>query len=88
MTLDQIEELRAGHERSLSLRQAAANVGLPFEQCPDCKGNGYTKATMLLSTRAIMVLARECPKEPVPIQYERCPRCDGAGGWIKGRGRL
>lgn len=81
-TLDQIEERRRGEEPSLSLQQAANNVRLPFQQCPECKGNGYTKATLLLSPKAMEVLVRECPKEAVPIQYDRCSRCDGAGGWI------
>ena len=83
MTLDQIEERRCGEEPSLSLQQAAANVRLPFQQCSDCKGRGFTKATLLLSPKVLHVLARECPNEPVPIQYDRCARCDGAGGWIK-----
>lgn len=85
MTLDQIEEQRRGEEPSLSLQQAAANTRLPFEQCPECKGNGWTKATLLLSPRAMEVLARECPNEPVAIQYDRCPRCTGAGGFVDGR---
>lgn len=84
MTLDQIEEIRAGQEPSLSLRKAAANVRLPFEQCDECRGHGYTKATLLLSPKALWVLAKECPHEPVPIQYDRCGRCGGAGGWIGG----
>jgi hypothetical protein len=82
MTLDQIEEMRRGEEPSLSLQQAARNTGLGFTQCPDCKGNGYTKATSLLSPKALHVLAIHCPKEPVPIQYDKCCRCDGTGGFI------
>lgn len=82
MTLDQIEEQRRGDEPSLSLEQAARNVGLPFERCSECKGNGYTKATLLVSPTALAALAEACPKEPIPIQYDRCTRCNGAGGWL------
>lgn len=49
MTLDQIEELRRGEKPSLSLRQAAMNVGLPFVGCSNCKGAGYTSAILLVS---------------------------------------
>ncbi len=82
MTFDQIEEIRRGEGPSLSLEQAAHNVGLNFQQCPDCRGAGYTCATLLASPKAIHLLAQYLPKEPVPIQYDRCARCDGAGGWI------
>lgn len=82
MTLDQIEEIRRGEKPSLSLRQAAENVRLPFRQCPACNGNGYTKATLLMSTKAMQALAIACPNETVAIQYDRCPRCSGAGGYI------
>lgn len=82
MTLDQIEELRRGSTPSVSLQHAAGGVGLAFEQCSDCKGRGFTKATLLLSTRALHALAVACPKEPIPIQYDRCGRCRGAGGWV------
>ena len=82
LTLDQIEEVRQGHEPSLSLKQAADNVGLPYEECETCKGRGYTKATLLVSMKAIQAIAQVCPDEPVPIQYERCPCCGGAGGWV------
>jgi DnaJ-class molecular chaperone len=82
LTFDQIEEQRRGEEPSLSLQEAARNTGLPFKQCPECNGNGYTKATLLLSPQALWALAKECPKEPVPIQYDKCSRCDGVGGWL------
>jgi DnaJ-class molecular chaperone len=88
MTFDQIEDARDSLSRGgdgkpcLSLQQAADNVGLPFEQCPECKGNGWTTATLLVSMMAIEALAKACPNDPVPIQYERCNRCHGSGGWL------
>jgi DnaJ-class molecular chaperone len=82
VTLDQIEEVRLGHKPSLSLQQAAHGVGIAFEQCTECNGNGWTKATLLASMSAIEALAKACPNEPVPIQYERCQRCNGSGGWL------
>ena len=80
LTLYQIDEIRAGHEPSLSLQQAARLTGLNFMQCPECRGNGYTRETLLASARVI----ERCKdlNELVPIQYERCRRCDGTGGWI------
>ena len=63
-------------------RFRAKNVGLPFERCSECKGNGYTKATLLVSPTALAALVEARPKEPVPIQYDRCTRCNGAGGWL------
>lgn len=82
MTFDQIEEARRGETPRLSLQQAARNVRLGFQQCPNCRGAGYTKATLLASPRALEILSRECPKEMIPIQFDKCFRCDGAGGWI------
>jgi len=84
MTLDQIEELRRGERPSLSLEQAARNVRLPFHRCQECKGNGWTKATLILSPHALNVLAVHCPNEPLPIQYDRCPVCRGSGGFVNG----
>ncbi len=82
LTFDQIKEIRQGHKPSLSLQQAARNVGLDFQQCPNCRGAGYTKAHLLVSPKTIQIMAKELPDAPVPIQYDRCNRCDGAGGWI------
>jgi hypothetical protein len=88
MTLDQIEDVRDSLRRggdgqpSLSLQRAAQNVRLPFEQCHECNGKGWTKATLLASMTAIELLARHLPNEPVPIQYDRCPRCHGSGGLV------
>lgn len=83
LTFNQIEELRQGNEApSRSLQSAARNVNIEFEQCPECKGHGYTKATLLASMTAIEALAKVCPTELVPIQYDRCERCHGDGGWL------
>jgi len=84
LTFSQIEEVRRGEEPSLSLARAAANVGIGFKQCPECKGNGWTRATLLVSMREIEILAKECSAGEVPIQYDRCDRCRGVGGWILG----
>ena len=99
LTFDQIEEAREEarrlgrqltpwdfeHTISLSLAQAARRVGLPFEQCGKCNGAGYTRATLLGSLKAHRVLAEHCPDEPVSdsIQYDKCPDCDGVGGWLR-----
>jgi hypothetical protein len=80
-TLDQIEELRRGNAPGLTLQQAARKAGLPYQQCTECKGRGFTKATMLLSKKALDLMIRELPNDPPAIQYERCPRCGGAGGF-------
>jgi DnaJ-class molecular chaperone len=96
MTLDQIEECREHlqktghwptqwemeHLISVSLMQAARGSGMKFRQCETCRGNGFTKMTLLMSARALTVLARECPDEPVPIQYDKCPVCEGTGGFV------
>jgi len=81
-TLDQIEEVQRGEEPSLSLRQAALNVRLPFIQCNTCKGNGWTRATLLDTPKQIQILAAAGDKGPLHIQRDRCPNCDGAGGFI------
>lgn len=75
-TLDQIEEVRRGDEPSLSLRQAANNARLPFTQCKRCKGNGWTKATLLDTPKQIQAASGD----EIHIQYDRCPDCDGTGG--------
>lgn len=82
MTLDQIEEMQRGNDPGLSLQQASAKVGLGFRRCENCKGRGFTKATLLMSPQAIWALATACPKEQPAIQYERCNLCDGAGGHV------
>ena len=83
LTFNQIEELWQGNKvPSRSLQSAARNVGIDFEQCQECKGHGYTKATLLASMTAIEALSKVCPGEPVPIQYDRCERCHGDGGWL------
>jgi hypothetical protein len=85
MTLDQIEEMRRGeYDISPSLQKASQSVGLGFRQCPDCRGRGFTKATLLVSVKAMQALARDTPKEFPPIQYDRCFRCDGTGGFVSG----
>ena len=86
VTFNQIEEIRRGDQPSLSLKQAAYNAGISFETCLECKGNGWTKATLLASATAIEAVAKVCPKELVPIQYDRCERCHGDGGWLIGVG--
>ena len=83
-TFNQIEEMRRGEKPSLSLQQAARGVGINFEQCPVCKGSGWTKATLLASPRALHAIAETCPNESVPIQYDRCDHCQGDGGWLTG----
>lgn len=81
-TLDQIDEVRRGEEPSLSLRQAAQNVGLSFIRCKACGGNGFTSATLLVTPSQLQILADAGDDGPVPIQYERCRSCDGSGGFI------
>jgi len=84
LTFDQIEETRLDPEgkHSLSLQQAARNVGIPFEQCPECKGSGYTRAILLVSMTEIEALAKVSPNGMPPVQYDRCERCHGSGGWL------
>lgn len=88
-TYAQIEDHRDSLSRggdgqpALSLQQAADNTGLPFEQCDKCKGRGYTKAMLLLSMAEIEALAKVNPNGEPPIQYVRCERCHGDGGWLK-----
>jgi hypothetical protein len=87
-TFDQIEDARDSLRRggdgqpALSLQQAAHNVGLSFEQCDECRGSGYTKATLLASMIEIEALMRINPNGALPIQYDRCIRCHGSGGWL------
>lgn len=90
MTLDQIEgaqaERRKGewHQWTVppSLQRAARKVGLNFEQCDQCRGAGYLKATLLDTLKQIRILAQSDPQGEPHIAYERCPRCDGAGGFV------
>ena len=89
MTLDQIEALREdrreGHlwpQPCPSLKQSAQRVGLSFIQCEKCHGAGYTKATLLDMPDEIYLLAQHFPDREVKIQYDRCPRCDGAGCFV------
>lgn len=82
MTLDQIEEMRKGNAPGPSLQSAAKRVGIGFQQCHECGGRGFTKATLLVSSKGMRALTAACPKELPPIQYERCQRCDGVGGFV------
>ncbi len=89
MTLDQIEAGQEGRRNGvhwqtpvLSLMQAARKTGLVFEQCKECLGAGYTKATLLDTPKQIALLAKYDPHAAVRVQYERCSRCDGAGGFV------
>jgi len=85
LTYNQIEETRdprSDGKPSLSLQQAARNVGLDFKRCPECKGRGYTKATLLVSMTEVEALARVKSNGTLPIQYDRCERCRGDGGWL------
>ena len=88
LTFAQIEDARESLRRggdgkpALSLQQAAVNVGLKFEQCSECRGAGYTKATLLVSMTEIEALAKVNPNGTPPIQYDRCGRCHGDGGWL------
>ena len=85
MTLDEIEEMRRGEfHPSPSLQKAANSVGLGFRQCPNCKGRGFTKATLLISAKGLHALATATPREFLPIQYDRCSRSDGTGGFVEG----
>ena len=88
LTFAQIEDsrdsLRRGGdgEPALSLAEAARNVGLRFEQCPKCQGAGHTKATLLVFMTEIEALAKVNPNGSPPVQYDRCERCNGDGGWL------
>lgn len=91
MTLDQIEarqeDRRNGElwpQPCPSLKQAAMKTGLAFIQCEKCHGAGYTKATLLDTPKQIKILAKLDPCGEPHIQYDRCPRCDGAGGFVQG----
>lgn len=51
-------------------------------QCPNCRGAGYTSAKLLMSKAALQrinQLAKILPKEPVPIEKQWCQHCDGTG---------
>ena len=89
MTLDQIEAAREDRRNGElwpqpcpSLMQVARKTGLDFTQCEKCKGAGYTKATLLATAKQIAIMAEHDPRGEIPIQYDRCPRCDGAGGFV------
>lgn len=52
------------------------------DQCPTCRGAGYTKATVhLMSMEAVSRMAADpvLAKQPVPICKTECARCQGAG---------
>lgn len=91
MTMDQIEagqaERRNGewHQWTVppSLQQAARKAGLNFEQCDKCMGAGFLSATLLDTFKQILILAKADPHGEPHIAYERCPRCDGAGGFVQ-----
>lgn len=93
MTLDQIEDIEDQHRRAgytlpfpkipLSLAQAALKAGMVFEQCKKCKGNGFTGMRLLASPRDMQTLAAAGSQSPLPIQRDRCPDCDGAGGFAR-----
>jgi Zn-finger nucleic acid-binding protein len=90
MTLDQIEAYREDRRNGElnpqpcpSLMQVARRTGLGFTQCPKCRGSGYTKATLLDTPKQIQIMAAHDPKGEVHIQYDRCPQCDGAGGFVR-----
>lgn len=84
LTLDQIEDLRVGGSCALSLQQAAENSGTPFRRCEECRGRGFTRATLLLSPVEMQTLAIAHPDANPAIQYERCMKCGGAGGFVSG----
>jgi hypothetical protein len=58
-------------------------AGLPplGEQCPDCRGAGHTKATLMQSRSALRLLAEQFPDEPIggSIAKEECRRCQSTG---------
>lgn len=62
--------------------QAARKVGLPTIQCDRCRGAGYLRATLNMSIQAIYILAKAGLKEPLPISYDECPKCQGQGALI------
>jgi len=89
MTLDQIEEMQGERRRGEhpwhvppSLKQSAKRVGLAFQQCGQCHGAGYTKATLLDTPEQIRILAKADPNGTPHVAYDRCSRCDGAGGYV------
>ena len=87
MTFDQIEDIRRSGEPCVSLREATLSVGLPFVQCTRCKGSGFTSAMLLETPRLIEILAKAGCRDPVAIQYDRCPECGGSGGFVGDLGR-
>ena len=89
MTLDQIEAAREDRRNGAlwpqpcpSLMQVARKTGLDFTQCDNCRGAGWTKATLLDTPKQIQLLAKLDPSGEPHIQYDKCPRCDGAGGFV------
>jgi DnaJ-class molecular chaperone len=84
LTLDQIEDLRVAGSCALSLQQAAEKSGTPFRRCEECRGRGFTKATLLLSAPEMRTLSTAYPDANPAIQYERCPHCSGSGGFVSG----
>lgn len=82
MTYDQMEAVARGEDPGPSLAQAATRTSLPFCQCPECKGAGWTNARLALSYEVIGVIARHALIPALPIILDKCGRCDGAGGWI------
>jgi hypothetical protein len=63
----------------LSFKQAAERVGLPIKQCEKCRGAGYLRATLAVTTQQLYTLAKHAPNSPVPVVKEECRHCQGAG---------
>ena len=57
-------------------------AGRYMKQCPNCRGAGFLKATLMMSANALRnidKLAEILPDEPVPVAKEKCRQCDGEG---------
>ena len=62
-------------------REARAKFVRHSRQCPDCRGAGYTEATLMASPKMIWKMAADpdMANEPVPISKQWCRACDGVG---------
>lgn len=55
-------------------------------RCENCRGAGYLESTLLMTDdaiRSLPELAKILPNEPVPVERQRCPVCEGTGRYGK-----
>ncbi len=56
------------------------------DQCPECRGNGFTKAEVhMMPMHALARMAADpiLAKQPIPVFKHECRKCQGAGVIIR-----